>query len=39
MVGKLRTNGINSVQFVVESIQELEVIVNHFDKYPLVATG
>lgn len=36
MVGKIRTNGINSVQYIVESIQELQVIVNHFDNYPLV---
>ena len=36
MVGKIRRNGINSVQYVVESIQELQVIVSHFDKYPLV---
>jgi len=36
MVGKIRRNGINSVQYVVESIQELQVIINHFDKYPLV---
>jgi len=36
MVGKIRTNGINSVQYVVESIQELQVIVNHFNNYPLV---
>ena len=34
--GKIRKNGINSVQYVVESIQELQVIVNHFDNYPLV---
>ena len=36
MVGKIRINGINSAQYVVESIQELQVIVNHFDLYPLV---
>ena len=36
MVGKIRINGINSVQFVVESIKELQVIVDHFNKYPLV---
>ena len=36
MIGKLRTNGINSVQFVVESIKELQIIVDHFNKYPLV---
>lgn len=35
-VGKIRTNGINSVQYVVESIKELHVIINHFNKYPLV---
>jgi len=36
MVGKIRTNGINSVQYVVESIKELQIIVDHFNKYPLV---
>jgi hypothetical protein len=36
MVGKIRTNGINSVQYVVESIKELKIIVDHFNKYPLV---
>ena len=36
MVGKIRINGINSAQYVVESFQELQVIVNHFDMYPLV---
>lgn len=35
-VGKIRINGINSAQYVVESIQELQIIVNHFDMYPLV---
>lgn len=36
MVGKIRKNGINSVQFIVESFKELEIIVDHFNKYPLV---
>jgi hypothetical protein len=36
MVGKIRTNGKNSVQYVVESIKELQVIVDHFNKYPFV---
>src|ERR1700688_2145787 len=36
MVGKIRKNGQNSVQYVVESIKELQVIVDHFNKYPLV---
>ena len=35
-VGKIRKNGINSVQYTVESIKELQVIVDHFNKYPLV---
>ena len=36
MVGKIRTNGTNSVQYIVESIKELQVIVDHFNKYSLV---
>ena len=36
MVGKIRKNGQNSVQYIVESIKELQVIVDHFNKYPLV---
>nr|YP_009710800.1 LAGLIDADG homing endonuclease [Macrolepiota fuliginosa]QFZ98749.1 LAGLIDADG homing endonuclease [Macrolepiota fuliginosa] len=36
MVGKIRKNGINSVQYQVESFNELQVIVDHFNKYPLV---
>lgn len=34
-VGKIHKHGKRSVQFRVESIKELQVIVNHFDKYPL----
>lgn len=36
MVGKIRKNGINSVQYTVESIKELQIIIDHFNKYPLV---
>ncbi len=36
MVGKVRKSGINSAQYVVESIKELQVIVEHFNRYPLV---
>lgn len=36
MVGKIRTNGKNSVQYVVESIKEIQIIVDHFNNYPLV---
>ena len=35
-IGKIRKSGENCVQYVVESFKELQVIVNHFDKYPLV---
>jgi hypothetical protein len=34
-VGKIHKHGKSSIQFRVESIKELQVIVNHFDKYPL----
>lgn len=29
-------NDSESIQFIVSSIKELEVIINHFDKYPLL---
>jgi len=35
-VGKIRKNGINSVQYLVETFKEFQVIVEHFNKYPLV---
>ena len=35
-VGKLDKNDSESIQFRVSSIKELEVIINHFDKYPLI---
>jgi len=35
-IGKIRKSGENCVQYVVESFKELQVIVNHFYKYPLV---
>jgi|SRR5690554_591004 len=34
-VGKIHKHGKRSVQFRVESIKELQVIVNHFDKYKI----
>jgi LAGLIDADG endonuclease len=36
-VGKLHKQGKDSVQYRVESINDLQVIINHFDKYPLVS--
>ncbi len=35
-VGTIRKSGIDMVVFAVESIKDLQVIVNHFDKYPLL---
>ena len=36
-VGKLHKHGKNSVQYRVEYIKDLQVIVDHFDKYPLIS--
>jgi len=35
-VGKIHIHGANSIQYRVDSIKELQVIVNHFENYPLV---
>lgn len=35
-VGKIRYYENKSVQYVVESFKDLQEIINHFDKYPLV---
>lgn len=35
-VGKIHIHGKNSIQYRVDSIKELQVIVNHFENYPLV---
>jgi hypothetical protein len=37
-VGKIEIKEWSKVAYRVESIKELEVIINHFDKYPLVTT-
>lgn len=36
-VGGIHKHGKDSVQYRVESIKELHVIVDHFDRYPLVS--
>jgi len=36
-VGKVRKNNKNTVLFRVSNIQELQVIINHFKKYPLIS--
>lgn len=35
-VGEIHIHGKESVQYRVESISEFQVIVDHFDKYPLI---
>jgi hypothetical protein len=35
-VGKIYKKDINSVQFRVESLKELLVVIDHFEKYPLL---
>jgi hypothetical protein len=36
-VGKLHKHGKSSIQYKVESFDDLQIIINHFDKYPLVS--
>lgn len=36
-MGKIHKHGKESVQFRVESVKELQVIIDHFDRYPLVS--
>lgn len=36
-VGKLYNQGENAKQFRVSSIKDIELIINHFDKYPLIS--
>ena len=35
-VGKIHVHGKNSIQYRVDSNKDLQVIVNHFERYPLV---
>jgi hypothetical protein len=36
-VGKIHKHSQNSLQYRVESVKELQVIIDHFDKYPLMS--
>jgi len=36
-IGKIYTTGLTAVSFEVYGIKELEVIIAHFDKYPLIS--
>ena len=35
-VGKITKHGDNSIQYMVRSLAELQIILSHFDKYPLL---
>jgi hypothetical protein len=35
-VGKIYKRGISGIHYKVQSVEELEVIINHFDSYPLI---
>ena len=35
-VGGIYTQGSNTVQFCVSSVKDLIVLIEHFDKYPLI---
>lgn len=36
-VGKITKHGDSSIQYLVRSLVELEIIISHFDKYPLLS--
>lgn len=36
-VGKITKHGDSSIQYLVRSLAELEIIISHFDKYPLLS--
>lgn len=35
-VGKIYKQGFNSIQYRIQSVNDLQIIINHFDKYPLL---
>ena len=35
-VGDIYKQGAKSIQFIVQSVKDLQVIINHSDKYPLI---
>jgi len=35
-VGNITNHGTNSLQYQVKSLEDLKVILGHFDKYPLI---
>jgi hypothetical protein len=36
-VGKITKHGENSIQYLVRSLADLQIILSHFDKYPLLS--
>jgi hypothetical protein len=37
-IGEIYTQGTASIQYRVFSIKDLQVAIDHFDKYPLIAS-
>jgi len=35
-VGKIYNNGAQGIEYRVHSIKDIELIINHFDKFPLI---
>jgi LAGLIDADG endonuclease len=35
-VGEIHKHGKNAMQFRIFSIKDLAIVINHFDKYPLI---
>ena len=36
-VGKITKHGENSLQYTVKSLKDLDIIISHFNKYPLLS--
>jgi len=36
-VGKIYKSGKDMLQYKIQSLNEIEIILNHFDKYPLIS--
>jgi len=35
-VGNVYKQGVDSVQYMIQTVKELELILNHLDKYPVI---
>ena|ERR1700744_3273477 len=36
-VGKITKHGDTTLQYIVRSLKDLDIIISHFDKYPLIS--